>query len=130
MGAFDTLSIGSSGASLSRTWIDAIAHNIANVNTINPAGQEPFRSKMVIGSARSDGHGVDVVAIEETNAEAPIAYDPTHPYATADGYVTRPVVDLAGQMADLIAAQRAYQANLSVVRSGREAYESAMRLGK
>ena len=90
-----------------------------------------FRGRLLADSTVDRGRvRWTIVAIDETNAEAPIAYDPTHPYANAEGYVTRPVVDLAGQMADLIAAQRAYQANLSVVRSGREAYESAMRLGK
>jgi flagellar basal-body rod protein FlgC len=130
MGAFDTLNIASTGANLSRTWIDAIANNIANVNTVRPAGEEPFRSKIVVGAARANGTGVDVVGLQANPVAAPIAYDPSHPYANEAGYVTRPAVDLAGQMADLIAAQRSYQANLSVVRSGREAYESAMRLGK
>jgi flagellar basal-body rod protein FlgC len=130
MGAFNTLNIASSGAGLSKTWIDAVAHNIANVNTIRPADEEPFRAQIVIASARNNRNGVDVAAIRESAQEAPMAYDPTHPFANAGGYVTRPVVDLAGQMADLIAAQRSYQANLSVVRSGREAYEAAMRLGK
>lgn len=130
MGAFDTLGIGASGASMSRTWLDAVAHNIANVNTIRPSDEEPFRSKVVVAQARSDGHGVDVIGIENTRSEPPMAYDPGHPFANEQGYVTRPAVDLAGQMSDLIAAQRSYQANLSVIRSGREAYEQAMRLGK
>jgi flagellar basal-body rod protein FlgC len=41
-----------------------------------------------------------------------------------------PVVDLAAQMSDLILATRAYQANLSVIKSGREAYESALKIGR
>ncbi|MDH5292972.1 MAG: flagellar basal body rod protein FlgC [Acidimicrobiia bacterium] len=130
MGTFDTLNIAASGAGVGKTWIDAIAHNIANVNTIRPPEEEPFRSKIVIAAARTDGSGVDVVGIDETRQEPPKAYDPTHPYADEDGNVTRAAVDLAGQMADLIAAQRSYQANLSVIRSGREAYEAAMRIGQ
>lgn len=130
MGTFDTLNIAASGAGLSKTWIDAVAHNIANINTIRPADEDPFRAQVVIASARSDGKGVAVAAIAESEGQAQIAYDPTHPFADESGYVTRPLVDLAGQMTDLIAAQRSYQANLSVVRSGREAYEAAMRLGK
>ena len=130
MSVFGSIDIARTGAGLSRTWLDAIAHNIANVNTINAAGDEPFRSKVVVASARTDGTGVDVSAVTEARGQAPLAYDPTHPLADEKGYVTRPVVDLAGQMADMIAAQRSYQANLSVVRSGREAYEEALRLGR
>lgn len=130
MGAFGSIDIARSGAGLSRTWLDAIAHNIANVNTVNAPDEAPFRAKMVVASSRTDGTGVGVAAIAEAQGEAPLAYDPAHPLADEDGYVTRPVVDLAGQMADLIAAQRSYQANLSVVRSGRDAYEEALRLGQ
>jgi flagellar basal-body rod protein FlgC len=57
-------------------------------------------------------------------------FDPTHPYASDEGVVTRPVVDLATQMADMIGAQRTYQANLSVIKSSRDAYASAMQIGR
>lgn len=130
MGAFGSIDIARTGAGLSRTWLDAIAHNIANVNTINAPDEEPFRAKMVVASTRTDGTGVDVASIAEAEGDAPLAYDPSHPLADEDGNVTRPLVDMAGQMADLIAAQRSYQANLSVVRSGRDAYEEALRLGQ
>lgn len=130
MSVFGSIDIARTGAGLSRTWLDAIAHNIANVNTINPPEDEPFRAKVVVAAARTDGTGVDVAGVREAPGEAPLAYDPTHPLADEEGYVNRPVVDLAGQMADLIAAQRSYQANLSVVKSGREAYEAALRLGR
>lgn len=61
---------------------------------------------------------------------APEVYDPTHPYANEDGIVTRPAVDLATQMADMMGAQRTYQANLSVIKSSRDAYASAMQIGR
>ncbi len=130
MSTFGSIDIARTGAGLSRTWLDAIAHNIANTNTINGPDEEPFRAKVVVATARNDGSGVDVTQIRESAGEPPMVYDPTHPLADEEGYVIRPVVDLAGQMADLIAAQRTYQANLSVVRSGREAYEEALRIGR
>ena len=130
MSTFGSIDIARTGAGLSRTWLDAIAHNIANTNTVNGPDEAPFRSKVVVATARTDGTGVDVTGIRETQGEPPLVYDPSHPLADEEGYVVRPVVDLAGQMADLIAAQRTYQANLSVVRSGREAYEEALRIGR
>ena len=130
MSTFGSIDIARTGAGLSRTWLDAIAHNIANTNTVNAPNEEPFRAKVVVAAARSDGTGVDVAGIREVAGEPPKVYDPAHPLADDKGLVTRPVVDLAGQMADLIAAQRTYQANLSVVRTGREAYEEALRIGR
>jgi flagellar basal-body rod protein FlgC len=130
MGAFDSLDIAATGAHLGKTWIDAVAHNIANVNTVRPPDEEPFRAKLVVAREAANGAGVEIVGIQENAGEPPRVYDPTHPLADEDGSVIRPVVDLPGQMADLIAAQRTYQANLSVIRSSREAYEAAMQIGR
>jgi flagellar basal-body rod protein FlgC len=130
MSSFPALGIAASGANVSRTWLEAVAHNVANVNTVRPSEEEPFRAQLVVAQARSDGSGAEVAGIVEAEGDAGVVYDPSHPYADEDGYVRRPVVDLATQMSDMIGAQRSYQANLSVVRSSREAYEAAMRLGK
>jgi flagellar basal-body rod protein FlgC len=130
MSAFGTLDTAASGAILGKTWLDAVAHNIANVNTVRPADEEPFRAKLVVARERSDGQGVTVAGIEDSAAAPQIVYDPDHPMADTEGRVVRPVVDLAGEMANMMAAQRSYQANLSVIRSSREAYEAAMRLGR
>ena len=128
--SFESLNIAATGAGLGKTWIDAVAHNIANANTIRPYDEEPFRSKLVIAREAADGEGVEVAGITEVGGEAPEVWDPDHPFANEDGVVTRPMVDLAAQMTDLIAAQRTYQANLSVIRSSREAYQSAMQIGR
>jgi flagellar basal-body rod protein FlgC len=57
-------------------------------------------------------------------------YDPDHPLASEEGYVVRPVVEMAGQMSDLIVAQRGYQMNIQVIRAGEEAYQAALRIGR
>jgi flagellar basal-body rod protein FlgC len=57
-------------------------------------------------------------------------FDPENPLASEEGYVVLPVIDVAGQMADLIVAQRSYQMNLEVIRTGEEAYQAALRIGK
>ena len=51
MGMFAAMDIAVSGATVSRTWMDAISHNIANLNTVNPAGEEPFRALIVAAEA-------------------------------------------------------------------------------
>jgi flagellar basal-body rod protein FlgC len=130
MSTFQSIDTAATGANAARTWLDAISHNIANLNTVNPPDQEPFRAKLVVAQARSNGTGVDVVGLDEERGDPALIFDPSNPLADADGNVHRPVVDLVTQMSDLIGAQRSYQANLSVVQSSRDAYEAAMRLGK
>lgn len=134
MGVFGAFDIAASGVNLGRIWLDTIAHNMANVNTVNPPDEEPFRAKLVIARESADpggqGRGVQVAGTLDQQGGPRLAYDPTHPYADEDGNIQLPIVDIAGQMADLIVATRHYQANLSVIRSSREAYEDALRIGR
>lgn len=129
MSTWQALDVAATGAGLGRAWLDTVAHNIANVNTVRPAGEEPFRAKLVVARPLGDGDGVAVTGIVEVGGEPPVTYDPSSPLAAADGAVTLPAVDLTAEMASLIAAQRTYQANLSVVRASRDAYEATFRMG-
>ena len=134
MSAFGVLDIGSTGANVHGQWLQVIAHNLANVNTINPPDEEPFRQILLHAQEANDdggiGEGVRSYQLIEWDADPVMTYDPDHPLADDEGYVTRPAVDVAGQMSDLIVASRAYQMNLEVVRSSREAYEAALQIGR
>ena len=57
-------------------------------------------------------------------------YDPQHPDADSTGTVTMPNVNLAYEMVDLITATRAYEANLSVVKSAKQMALKALEIGK
>ncbi len=134
MGAFDAIDIAQTGADVSQLWLEAIAHNIANVNTIRSADEEPFRAKLVHAEEALNGAGVGegsrAVQILESQGEPMWVFDPDHPLATEEGYVVRPVVDLAKEMADMIAAQRSYQMNLQVIKTNEETYQAALRIGR
>lgn len=131
---FNSLDIAMSGAIVSRTWMDAISDNVANVNTIRPADEEPFRARLVVARSErtADGspRGVQVDSIVESAEAAALVYDPRHPLANEDGLVTRPVVDLGQQMTDLVLASRSYEANLSVIDRVRDTYMAALRIGQ
>lgn len=133
MGPFGTIDIATTGAQLGSTWLDVLAHNMANLNTVRPGDEEPFRARLVVAQEQvsgSQGEGVQVLRTAEMQGEPVRVFEPDHPLADEEGYVTLPVVEIAAQMSDLILATRAYQANLSVIQSGREAYESALRIGR
>ncbi len=135
MGAFDTIDIGATGANVSQVWLDAIAHNLANVNTVRASDAEPFRALLVHAEEDIDprggvGDGVRAVEVLRSEGDPMWVYDPSHPLADEEGYVVRPVIDVAGQMSDLIVAQRSYQMNLQVIRSAEEAYQAALRIGR
>ncbi len=77
------------------------------------------------------GGGVEVAeGLLSGNTEGRMVYEPDHPLADERGYVRYPDIDLGSQMTQLMMAQRAYQANLSVVTGAKEAYQAALALGR
>lgn len=131
---FSIIDIGRTGAGFSRYWLDNVAHNLANVNTVRAGDEEPFRARVVEARALTsdDGNvvmGVGVSDVRDSEGDPVRVQDPGHPLADEDGFVNMPVVDMAGEMVNLIQAQRSYQLSLKVIQSGQEAYQSALRLG-
>jgi flagellar basal-body rod protein FlgC len=134
MSMFGALDTAVSGATTGRVWLDAIADNVANSNTVRPAGEEPFRARLVVarslGQPGEIGTGVGVESVELSQAKPQVVYDPDNPLADAEGNVTRPAVDMGEEMTNLVMAQRFYQVNLSVLSAARDAYTKALEIGR
>ena len=128
-GPFAILNTAASGVSVANQWLAATSDNIANVNTVRPAGEQPYRARQVVAAPIAGG-GVMVKENTVTNRAPDKVYDPASPLADADGYVTRPVVDLTEEMTNRVVAQRMFQVNLSVHSAGMEAYRAALRIGE
>ena len=129
MGAFDALRIASSSLGMHQTWIDALANNIANVNTVVPTDEAAFQAQMPIIRSVAGG-GVDVVGMALSDPEGRMVSDPDHPLADADGYVRAPENDLAAQMTQLVMAQRGFQAAVQVTKDAQDTYSSALQIGR
>ena len=109
--------------------MDVISENVANANTTRTEDGTPYVRKVVtfaeknvnrtsfskvFGNAKSayTGQGVKVDGLyEDTETEMNKVYDPSHPDADDDGYVTYPNVNIVQEMTNLIDASRAYEAN-------------------
>jgi flagellar basal-body rod protein FlgC len=119
-----------------RVWMNAIADNIANINTVRPMSESAFQERFVVaqsipsspGSPTGIGGGVGVAGVELGDATGIVTYDPNNPIADKNGLVRRPNVNLGDQMTNLIIAQRAYQLNLAVVDRARESYQQAINI--
>lgn len=131
---FSALDTAVSGVNVHGTWMDAIADNVANINTVKPGDQEPFRAEMVelqsTKGAGAIGSGVQVKSIVRKAGDPDMVFDPENPLADANGYVKRPVVDMSEEMTNMMIATRAYQANLNVMDRVRDAYLKALEIGK
>lgn len=132
----------SSGLSAERARIDTISKNIANANTTRMPGEgepqpyrrqvvhfEPILRKLADGSTMSEGVRVSKI---EGDYKTPFdeVPDPTHPDANASGVVRLPNVNTMKEMADLMTAVRAYEANLKAQDTFVQMAERALRLAQ
>jgi flagellar basal-body rod protein FlgC len=128
MGAFDALNIAGSSLGMHQTWLDTLANNIANANTVTSTDQDAFQAQMVVAQAKPGG-GVDVAGIALGDAEGVLVNQPDNPLADADGNVRAPAMDLSSQMTQLVMAQRGYQASVQVTKFAQDSYTSALQIG-
>ncbi|UFN43179.1 flagellar basal body rod protein FlgC [Nocardioides okcheonensis] len=129
MGAFDMLRIANSSLGMHQTWLDALAHNIANANTVTATDQDAFQEQLVVARALPEG-GVEVSGIEAGDPAGIMAYAPDHPLADADGYVRTPAMDMSVQMTSLVQAQRGFQASVQVTKTAQDTYAAALQIGQ
>lgn len=129
MGAFDMLRIANTSLGMHQTWLDALAHNIANANTVVATSDTAFQAQMVVAEARADG-GVDVAGIDLSSGEGVLEYAPDHPLADADGMVRAADLDMSSQMSQLIMAQRGFQASVQVTKTAQDTYGTALQIGR
>jgi flagellar basal-body rod protein FlgC len=150
MSLFGAIDISGSGLSAERLRMDVTAENLANAQSTQGADGQPYRRKEVVlrqaggdfageldtamGTAASTsstvGRGVEVVEIAEDQAPNRLIYDPGHPDANADGYVSMPNVDPVTEMVDLIAASRAYEANVTAMQTAKSMFTKTLDLLK
>jgi flagellar basal-body rod protein FlgC len=132
---YDAINTSGTGLTAYRAWIDVLANNIANVNTVRPTSENAFQASYVEASeigAGTDGigRGVRVHDLRQGDPAGDLSYDPGNPLADAEGMVRRPDIDMSQQMGDLILAQRAFQANANAVDRSKAMYEAAIQIGK
>ena len=131
-GSFGTIGISATGMGAYKLWIDAVADNIANINTVRGTNQPAVAERFVMvgANAPDGGAGVHVQGAAFGDTEGILAYEPNHPLADENGMVRRPNISLTDQMTYLIEAQRGYQANVAVMDRARAAYENALTIGQ
>lgn len=143
MKMFNNMRISASGLSAERLRIDTIASNIVNSRSTRGKNGEAYRRKVAIfqenltnelngntGKTEEVLKGVKAVGIEEDTSELRRVYEPNHPDADKDGYVLMPNVNILNEMADMIAATRAYEANIDAINSSKSMFMKALEIGR
>ncbi len=152
MGLFTSINIAATGMSVERLRGDVISNNIANATTTRTQEGGPYRKQSVViepiasehptwrlpfvnvDQDNGPGKGVRVREIVKDTEQGRMVYDPDHPDAIKSGpnkgYVEYPNVNIVNEMVDMISANRAYEANSSVIQGSKEMFAAALQIGQ
>ena len=147
MGMFTAFDINASGLTAQRYRMDTIAENVANANTTRTKAGTPYVRKIVTFEEKGkqtpfsrvldgkmdggySGKGVKVSGVyQDTVTEMNMVYDPSHPDADENGYVTYPNVNIITEMTNLIDATRAYEANATAFNASKSMALKGLEIG-
>ncbi|MBF0101757.1 MAG: flagellar basal body rod protein FlgC [Desulfobacterales bacterium] len=148
------LRISGTGLAAHRTKMNVIAMNLANAETTKTLDGGPYKRQMVVfeENAMDDFKstldreqeetlidppqkktftGVNVSKIVESQEDFRLVYNPSHPHADPiTGYVAMPNVDHVTEMADMIVAQRAYEASAQAISNTKSMIVKALEIGR
>ena len=134
MSVFDTMRIAASGLTAERFRMYVAAGNLANSrSTRSTTGTiyQPVAPIFESMTMSADGaQGVAAVGVANIGGAPIRVYDPTHPDADANGFVSYPDVDAATQMTDLMGAARSYSMNATVTSAAKQTALDAIDIGR
>jgi len=140
------MEISTSALTAQRFRMDVISENLANAEVTRTANGGPYRRRFVTMGSRTDntsfaeymngftqktiGNGVKIATVNEDMSDFKMVYDPAHPDANAEGYVSYPNVDTVTEMVDLMSASRSYEANITAFNTTKNMALKALELGR
>ena len=135
MSLFNVFEISSSAMSAQSTRLNTVASNIANADSAPAPGSPVYRSKQVIFQAvpppSGDGPAmVQVAGVVESAAAPRTVFDPKHPLADGEGYVTLPNVNVVEEMVNMLSASRSYQTNVEIMNTAKTMLLKTLTLGQ
>jgi len=146
MSMYSALGISATGMTAERLRMDVIADNLANADSTTGVGQAYRRKAVTMAPAAGaamdfrlpagapgagavgGAAGVQVTGIVEDGSDLRRVFEPGHPLADADGYVTKPNVNAVTEMVDMVAATRAFEANVTAFEATKSMARDALRI--
>ncbi len=147
MDFFSSMRVSATGLDAQTKRMNTISSNIANAETTRGVGPDngPYRRKDPVMMAQTDREsfgeilqdaidenvqGVQVTEIMEDERAPRLIYNPQHPDANGEGYVAMPNVNPVEEMANMISAQRSYEANVTAMGAAKSMAQKALEIGK
>ena len=157
MNLFGVMATSGSAMQAERMRAEVVAANMANAETTSTAAGGPYRRQQVVFAAdkgdpeflnsmlaasgstlpspglvsgQTVAPGVHVAAVVADPSPPLRRYDPGHPDADAQGYVSYPDINPVTEMVDLMGATRAYGLNGTAVQAEKSMIASALEIAK
>jgi flagellar basal-body rod protein FlgC len=134
MSLFNIFNISGSAMTAQAQRLNAVASNLANVDSATGPDGKPYRAKQVVFEATpmgaQGGVGVKVSSVVEDASPMKMQYDPKHPMANAQGYVEMPNVNPVEEMVNMISASRSYQNNVEVLNTSKSLLAKTLGIGQ
>jgi flagellar basal-body rod protein FlgC len=133
MGLNRALDISVSAIDAQRVAQELIASNIANINTTRTVYGGPYRRRVPVFAeqlARAEQKlgGVEVVDVVEDTTPFQKVYNPGHPDADREGFVSLPNVNLSTEMVDQVYTSRLYEANITAFNATKKMMQDTLQL--
>lgn len=145
MDFFSAMRVSASGLEAQTKRMNTISSNIANAETTQTDEGGPYKRKDPIFTAVTDketfgeilqnrlDENVQGVLVEDIYVDerpARMVYNPSHPHANEEGYVAMPNVNTVEEMANMISAQRSYEANITALNAAKAMAQKALEIGR
>ncbi len=134
MSLFNIFNIAGSAMTAQSQRLNVVASNLANADSTTGPDGKPYRAKQVVFSTTpmdgQGGVGVKVAAVVEDASPMKTVYDPKHPMANEQGYVTLPNVNVVEEMVNMISSSRSYQNNVEVMNTSKSLLLKTLTIGQ
>lgn len=139
------IDVGASALKAERTHLNVISMNLANAKTTKTMDGGPYRRKDVIfketgidspfakamnSALDEEVKGVRVDSIQNDQRPLKKVYEPGHPDADKEGYVSYPDINVVEEMTNMLSAMRAYEANVSTITTSKSMFSKALEIGR
>lgn len=136
MAILDVFDVSGSGMAAQSLRLNTTASNLANANSVAENPEDTYRARYPVFQARLEdaldpsSTAVQVPGIIESDKPLQVRYEPNHPYANDEGYVTYPNVSVVEEMTNMISASRSFQMNVEVMNTAKTLAERVLSLGQ
>ena len=113
--------------------LNVVASNLANAESVAGPDGQSYKARQVVFQTQPTQDGsasVKVSSVIEDSAPAKRVYEPGHPMADKEGYVTQSNVNVVEEMVNMISASRSYQNNIEVMGTAKSLLLKTLQLGQ